>query len=214
MRLDRTRRHARAALCLLYLASPAAAPAIASEQEGLFAALGVRPGLRVADVGAGDGEWAEKLAREVGESGHVYATEVDAAELEKIERRIKEAGLGNVTAILGSQRDTGLPAACCDAILLRMVYHHFSDPARMRASLRAALRPEAPLVIVDTEPQQNWRKLEGVPERGGHGIREKDLVREMIADGFELVARHTGWNGHADRYCVVFRRARTATART
>jgi hypothetical protein len=67
-------------------------------------------------------------------------------------------------------------------------------------------------VIVDTEPQQNWRKLEGVPERGGHGIREEDLVREMTGDGFEVVARHAAWNGDAERYCVVFRRARKAAA--
>ena len=77
----------------------------------------------------------------------------------------------------------------------------------MRASLRAALRPGAVLVIVDTTPHASWRKLEGVPERGGHGIREDDLVREMTGDGFEVVARHPDWNGESDRYCVVFRRA-------
>jgi ubiquinone/menaquinone biosynthesis C-methylase UbiE len=199
---------------VLLLASLAPAGSPASEQDDLFAALGVRAGLRIADVGAGDGEWAEKLAREVGESGHVYATEVDAAGLEKIEKRVEGAGLGNVTAILGSQQDTGLPAECCDAILLRMVYHHFGDPARMRASLRRALRPEAPLVIVDTEPQKGWRQLDGVPDRGGHGIREKDLVREMTRDGFEVVARHASWNGDKDKYCIVFRRARAPVVRS
>jgi ubiquinone/menaquinone biosynthesis C-methylase UbiE len=178
-----------------------------SEAERLFLALGLKVGLRVADVGAGDGVWAERLAREVGTSGHVFATEVDEAELEKIRNRAKAAGLSNVTAILGTQTDTGLPAGCCDGILLRMVYHHFAEPVLMRRSLRAALRPGASLVIVDTEPQGSWRKLEGVPERGGHGIREEDLVREMTADGFELTARHPDWEGDGDRYCLVFRKA-------
>jgi tRNA A58 N-methylase Trm61 len=209
MRLEFRSSRAWAGVCLLLLVSQAAL-ARATEQEKLFAALGVRPGLRVADVGAGDGEWAERLAREVGESGHVYATEVDPAEIEKIEKRIKDGGLSNVTAIRGSQTDTGLSPTCCDAVLLRMVYHHFGDPAPMRASLRKALRPEAPLVIVDTEPQKSWRHLEGVPDRGGHGIREADLVREMTGDGFEVVARHASWNGDANRYCLVFRRARAA----
>ena len=168
--------------------------------------------MRVADVGAGDGEWAERLAREVGEAGHVFATEVDANDLEKIGKRVRDAGLANVTTILGTQQDTGLPAGCCDAILLRMVYHHFAEPARMRASLRAALRPEALLVVIDTEPQGNWRRLEGVPDRGGHGIREEELVGEMTGDGFEVVARHPDWNGDDDRYCVVFRRARRPRA--
>ena len=118
---------------------------------------------------------------------------------------MKEDGLKNVTTVLGTQDDTGLPPGCCDAILLRMVYHHFTDPARMRASLRSALRRGAPLVVIDTEPQKNWRHLEGVPERGGHGIKEEDLVREMTADGFEVAARHDDWPGDGERYCVVFR---------
>jgi ubiquinone/menaquinone biosynthesis C-methylase UbiE len=209
MRLDFTHGAAlRAVAILLALAGAGDARALGSESDRLFAALGLKPGLRVADVGAGDGEWAERLAREVGEKGHVFATEVDRSEIEKIKKRMRDAGLGNVTAVLGTQEDTGLSGACCDAVLLRMVYHHFADPARMRASLRAALRPDAALVVVDTEPQENWRKLEGVPERGGHGIREEDLVREMTEDGFEVVARHPDWNGDDDRYCVVFRRAR------
>jgi tRNA A58 N-methylase Trm61 len=209
MRLNSARRLAAALVLLLFvLGDPRGAPAFASERESLFAALGLKPGLRVADVGAGDGEWAEQIAREVGEAGHVFATEVDKAELEKIEKRIKDQALANVSAVLGTQQDTGLPAACCDAILLRLVYHHFQEPEKMRASLRDALRPDALLAVVDTTPQKSWRKLEGVPDRGGHGIREEDLEREMTSDGFEVVARHEKWNGDGDRYCVVFRRAR------
>jgi tRNA A58 N-methylase Trm61 len=181
--------------------------ALESEAQRTFAALGLRPGLQVADVGTGNGEWAERIGREVGDTGHVYATEVDRDHLQGVESRIKEAGLRNVTTVLGTQEDTGLAPGCCDAILLRMVYHHFTDPARMRASLRAALRRGAPLVVIDTEPQKNWRHLEGVPERGGHGINEDVLVREMTGDGFEVVARHDHWTGDGDRYCVVFRRA-------
>ena len=196
-----------AALAVAFLvASGPAAPSLDWEAARTIEALGLRPGLRVADVGAGNGEWAERIGREVGETGHVYATEVDRDDLQKIETRLKDAGLKNVTPILGTQEDTGLAPGCCDAILLRMVYHHFTEPARMRASLRSALRRGAPLVVIDTEPQKNWRHLEGVPDRGGHGIKEAALVREMTADGFEVVARHDDWAGDGDRYCVVFRR--------
>jgi SAM-dependent methyltransferase len=212
MGLDSRRLSVAGGALLLLLSGQTSAPALESESDRLFVALGLRPGLRVADVGAGDGEWAERLAREVGEAGHVFATEVDANDLEKIGKRVRDAGLANVTTILGTQQDTGLPVACCDAVLLRMVYHHFAEPARMRASLRAALRPLALLVIIDTEPQGNWRRLEGVPDRGGHGIREEELVREMTGDGFEVVARHPDWNGDDDRYCVVFRRGRSPAA--
>jgi ubiquinone/menaquinone biosynthesis C-methylase UbiE len=210
MKLDSRRLPLAVAIALVSLVVAGLASdvlALTSEDEQIVAVLGLKAGSTVADVGAGDGEWSEKLARKVGDSGHVYATEVDSSELDKIRKRVQDAGIPNVAAILGTQQDTGLPAACCDAILVRMVYHHFTEPARMRASLRAALRPGGVLAIIDTKPHADWRKLEGVPERGGHGIREDDLVREMTADGFEVAARHSNWNGDNDRYCVVFRRA-------
>ncbi len=59
-------------------------------------------------------------------------------------------------------------------------------------------------------PQTGWRELEGVPERGGHGIPLDDLVAEMIGDGFALEAAYPDWRvGDEDRYCVVFRRPAT-----
>src|SRR5712691_857585 len=128
----------------LLVAVVPATQSLDSEAARIIEALGLRPGLRVADVGMGNGEWAERIGREVGETGHVFATEVDRDKLQMVDARLKDAGLKNVTTILGTQEETGLPPGCCDAILLRMVYHHFTDPPRMRASLRSALRRGAP----------------------------------------------------------------------
>ena len=153
--IARFRRAAVLIVALLAAAGPAA-QSVDSEAQRTIATLGLRPGLRVADVGTGNGEWAERISREVGETGHVYATEVDRDKLQMVDTRLKGAGLKNVTTILGTQEETGLPPGCCDGILLRMVYHHFSNPPRMRASLRSALRRGAPLVVIDTEPQKNW----------------------------------------------------------
>ncbi len=180
---------------------------LSSETTRLVEALAIEEGMRVADVGAGDGEWAERLAREVGSAGHVYATEIDEDDVEDIGDRLSRAGLENVTTILGTATDTRLPTGCCEAILLRMVYHHFTDPAPMRASLRRALRPGARLAVIDLEPRGDWYDLPGVPDRGGHGIRQEELEAEMTSDGFEVVARYDDWNGNGNRYCVVFRRA-------
>lgn len=177
------------------------------ESEQIAQALGLHPGMRVADVGAGDGEWSEDLARRVGATGHVYATEVDEDDLEDMRERFEETGLDNVTSVLGDALDTGLPADCCDAILLRLVYHHFTDPAPMRSSLHQALRPGGLIAVVDILPQENWRELPGVPDRGGHGIPPADLVQEMTSDGFDLVARYDDWGSEEDHYCVVFRRS-------
>jgi SAM-dependent methyltransferase len=180
---------------------------LSSERERLVAALGLQEGMHIADVGAGDGEWTERLAEEVGSAGHVWATEIDSDDLEKIENRASRAGLENVTVVLGTETDTGLADDCCEAILLRMVYHHFTHPAPMRASLRRALRPGALLAVIDLQPRGDWGGVDGVPDRGGHGIRDEELVEEMTSDGFEVVGRYEDWNGSGNRYCVVFRRA-------
>jgi ubiquinone/menaquinone biosynthesis C-methylase UbiE len=168
---------------------------LSSERERLVAALGLQEGMHIADVGAGDGEWTERLAEEVGSAGHVWATEIDSDDLEKIENRASRAGLENVTVVLGTESDTGLADDCCEAILLRMVYHHFTHPAPMRASLRRALRPGALLAVIDLQPRGDWGDVDGVPDRGGHGIRDEELVEEMTSDGFEVVARYDDWNG-------------------
>ena len=199
-------RIAAALVVALFLAGCAGRHAPEAETNRISELLEVVAGMDVADVGAGDGRWAEALAERVGDTGRVYATEVDEEELEEIRERLESAGLENVTVIQGESEDTGLPEVCCDGILLRLVYHHFTDPAPMRVSLEAALRPSGLLLIVETVPQRGWKDVPGVPDRGGHGILVEDLIEEMTVDGWEVVERHDGWDGNDERYCVVFRR--------
>ncbi len=189
-----------------------------TEAESLPLILALRPGMRVADVGAGDGEWTEILAEAVGPSGLVYATEVTEDDLGDLRRlandlaavRGQDDNRAPIEVVEGTALDTGLPEACCDAILLRLVYHHFTDPAPMRASLARALRPGALLAVIDMVPQEHLRSLEGVPDRGGHGIALTDLMQEMTTDGFEVVARYPSWPGDEDHFGVVFRRSSSA----
>ena len=179
---------------------------VAEEADQLREALRLKPGMRVADVGAGGGEWSEVLAREVGAEGHVYATEVDEDNLEEIRERLEGSGLESFTVIQGGEQETGLPDACCDAILLRRVYHHFTHPAELRADLRRALRPGGVIAVIEITPQEDWRKLPGVPERDGHGISREDLVQEMMSEGlFEVAGSYERWPEDEDNYCVVFR---------
>lgn len=181
--------------------------ATADETERIVEILRLTPGEIVADVGAGNGKWSAGLAERVGEGGHVFATEVDEDEIETMRRRFADDELANVTVVLGDDVDTGLAEGCCDAILVRMVYHHFTDPARMRASLYRALRPGGRIAILDIVPQKKWRELDGVPDRGGHGLEMADLIEEMTSDGFTVLSRHENWNGEDDRYAVVFEAA-------
>lgn len=183
-----------------------------AEAARIATVLAVAPGQAVADVGAGDGEWSVDLARRVGPAGRVYATEIEEGLLEEIRDAAAEAGLGNVTAVLGDQQRTGLAAGCCDAILLRKVYHHLTDPAAMGRDLFAALRPGGRLAVVEYRSFLSSR-VEGVPEnRDGHGIAPELLALELAAAGFELEELFEEWPGDRSEYCALFRRPQEESA--
>lgn len=161
------------------------------EEERIAELLELRPGMHVADVGAGNGGWSEALAHRVGESGHVYVNEIDERELDRIRERISESDLGNLSVVVGEPDSTMLPPACCDAILLRIAYHDFTHPTEMRASLRRSLRPGGLLLIIEMDTDD-------------HGIPEEELVAAMTGDGFRVLSRHSEWADREDRYAVLF----------
>ena len=191
-------------LSLLACGIPAAGQEVGSKELArLVEILDVDPGESFADVGAGDGRYSMALARVVGESGRIFATEVDSGDLRKIEDRASREKLENVEVVRGTQEATGLPEACCEGILLRRVYHHFQNPAAMQASMRRALKDGGLLLIIDFGTRRSWDRPDGVPaSREGHGIDKDLLVSEMQLAGFGLV-RDLSWED--GDYALLFR---------
>jgi ubiquinone/menaquinone biosynthesis C-methylase UbiE len=111
-------------------AAPCAQDEFASDAARLATALKLHAGQTVADIGAGRGQLTLELARVVGPSGRVYATELDADRLRDLRKAANDSGTRNVTVVEAHTTETNLPAACCDALVLRRVYHHIDDPAR------------------------------------------------------------------------------------
>jgi ubiquinone/menaquinone biosynthesis C-methylase UbiE len=178
------------------------------EIDRVVEVLDIREGAVVADIGAGKGLWSAALARRVGKTGRVYSTEIDPELLRDIEKNVVSAGLENVTVIEGTANDTKLPEQCCDAILLRRVYHHFTDPHDMGRSMFASLLPGGLILVIGFEPGAPGaptRTLAGVPEeRGGHGTPKDQLIEEMTTNGFGLVRRIDDWSW--SDYAILFRR--------
>ena len=174
------------------------------EMPRLKEALALRAGMVVADVGAGKGQLTMALAAAVGSAGHVYSSEIDASRLRALREKIAEAGLANVTLVQAKSSDSGLPAGCCDAIVLRRVYHHVTEPAATNASLLRALRPGGLLAVIDIPPPFSFLG------RGSLGIAPQIVIDEVTASGFELLQLRTDWPGRGPlgSYCALFRKAR------
>lgn len=171
------------------------------EMPRLTQALALKAGMAVADVGAGKGELTLALAAAVGSAGHVYSSEIDPARLRALREKVAAAGLGNVTFVEAKSSDSGLPAGCCDAIVLRRVYHHLSDPASINASLLRSLRPGGVLAVIDFPPPFFW-------SRGSLGVPAKAVIDEVSASGFEPLRLLDDWPGRGPlgSYCAVFRK--------
>ena len=200
--------------CVLTLC-PALAAAqddtVGAEAARIVEVLGLTDGSRVADVGAGPGTYTVHLAQAVAPSGWTFATEVDPERLPTIQAALAEQSVARATVILGTQISTGLPPGCCDAIVLRRVYHHLTEPDAILASLRAALRPGGRLLIIDFEPRPDTPVPAGVPaNRGGHGMPSELLTQEMEAAGFVVMTGAGPWDGSGagrqEDYHVVFGR--------
>lgn len=155
--------------------------ASASEEIPKLAELmGWKPGAVVADIGAGDGSYAFAAAERVGATGKVFATEIDSDKLKALRAEVKKRNLQNVVVIESGEAETNLPAACCDAIYLRRVYHHLTKPLEFDVSLLRSLKPGGKLAIIDFPPHPEYGLVKGVPkDREGHGIVQKILIDEL-----------------------------------
>ncbi len=114
-----------------------------------MSALGLKPGMSVADVGAGTGLFTRLFADKVGTTGRVYAVDIAPRFLAHIAAEAKKRGQSPIVTVLGSQASTNLPRESVDLVFLCDVYHHLENPEKTLASIRQALKPEGRLVVID-----------------------------------------------------------------
>jgi ubiquinone/menaquinone biosynthesis C-methylase UbiE len=121
-------------------------------------AIGIKPGMAVAEIGAGEGRYVVQLAVRVGETGKVYAEDIDAASLRHLDQRCAKWGLQHVESILGDITDPKLPKGELDVIFVISAYHHFQDPVALMRNARASLKPDGIVAIGEwldaTSPEQ------------------------------------------------------------
>jgi ubiquinone/menaquinone biosynthesis C-methylase UbiE len=154
---------------------------IFARRAEIVEAVGLRPGMAVADVGCGTGLFLGPFAKAVGPDGRVYAVDLAPGFVVLIENRARRLGLDNVTPIQCSERSSELPPDSVDLVFVCDTYHHFEYPRNTLASLHRALRPGGELVVID------FHRIEGVSSawtldhvRAG----EEVVTAEIEAAGF------------------------------
>jgi ubiquinone/menaquinone biosynthesis C-methylase UbiE len=148
----------------------------------VVAALRLRPGMTVADVGAGTGYFSRHLSRAVGEGGTVFAVDPEPKLVVHLRARAEREGTRNVVPVLASTDDPRLPAAGIDLVLVVDTYHHIDDRVTYFGRLRRVLRPEGRVAVVD------WQKRElPVGPDLAHKLAREQVVDEMRQAGWALV---------------------------
>jgi predicted methyltransferase len=147
--------------------------------EQALTLIGLRPGMIVADVGAGSGYMTTRIARIVGPTGKVYANDIQPAMLRIVQDKVRKEHLANVEVVLGTDVDTRLPDEAVNLALLVDVYHELQHPQEMLRSIRRALKPGGQLVLVE------YRKEDPtIPIAATHRMSVADVRTEIEAEGF------------------------------
>jgi len=159
--------------------------------------LAVKPGMLIADIGAGSGYHSALLSKMVG-SGKVFAVDVEPEMIAYLNERIKQEKLSRIIPVLSTEQKLPLPENTIDMMLLVDVYHEFSYPYEMTLSMRAALKPGGKLVLVEFRSEDP-----SVPIKTIHKMSEQQAVREFKAAGFifEKNISNLPW-----QHCMVFRK--------
>ena len=171
----------------------------AGEAEEVMELAGVRPGMSVADVGAGKGYYTVRLAKVVGPKGRVLAEDIVPEVRDRLAQRVQREGLDNVSVRLGTPDDPRLPDASFDRIFLVHMYHEVANPYAFLWHLRDGLAPGGEVVVVDANR----------PARR-HGMPPAQLACEMGALGLTST-RETELTG-GESYMMTFKATRPKPA--
>ena len=149
------------------------------QPEKVMDLIGLKPGMRVAEIGAQVGRFTVHLARRVGPEGRVFANDIDDRALANLRGRVSRYNVPNIEVVLGLVDDPRLPAGALDLAIMVRTYHELAQPAALLSKLKASLKPGASVVIVDLDT-----------ERTGHSD-----ARSSTSEGsIRSVARSVGYD--------------------
>jgi ubiquinone/menaquinone biosynthesis C-methylase UbiE len=143
--------------------------------------IGIAKGSTVADIGAGSGAIAWRLAERVGPTGKVYANDIQPRMLELLRQNMTQRKIANVETVLGLVDDPKLPPSSVDLELMIDVYHEFSHPQEMLRHLRESLKPGGRMVLLEYRGEDP-----SIPILPAHKMTVAMVKAEVEPEGFHL----------------------------
>jgi SAM-dependent methyltransferase len=156
--------------------------------------LGIKEGTHVADIGAGSGWFSIRAAKRVGNTGLVYAVDINPESVAYIDRRTRRDGIPNVHTILSEADDPRLPGNSVDSVLLLKTYHEIAHPVLLLENLRRALRSGARIGIIDRNGKGD-----------DHGVSRDVVIQEAAEAGYQLQEQYDFVKADDEDYFLVFR---------
>jgi SAM-dependent methyltransferase len=160
-----------------------------NEPARLVDLLGIRPGDRVADIGAGDGAHAVAVARLIGQDGEVLASDIDPDRQSAITARAGREHASNVRVVEAARDSTNLADRCCRAIYMRTMFHHVADPAAYALDVVRSLQPGGRVAVIDFGAGRLW--FHG----RDHGVAPDAVIAAFNSSGCTLRHRDDNWGG-------------------
>ncbi len=148
----------------------------------MLAALNVKAGMTVCDLGCGNGFYTLKLAELVGPDGKVLAVDIQKPMLDMLRRSMAREKVTNIEPILATPIDPKLPEGKLDLVLMVDVYHEISNPEEVLAAVRKSLKPAGRLVLVEFRLEDDT-----VPIKLLHRMSKAQILKELTPNGFKLV---------------------------
>lgn len=171
-------------LCILTV-SLACAQVEDKKVEELFEALQLKEGSRVADIGSREGYYTIRMSPIVGNTGHIFAVDINSDALEKLHANVEEHNLENITPVFSMPENPMLPPESVDAVLIRNTYHEFTNPESMLSHIKKALKPGGRLVL--SEPiKEEYKDKRRDYQTDYHFLGINFAREELKKEGFEI----------------------------
>lgn len=152
-----------------------------SARAAVADAIQIKPGERIADVGAGTGLYTLIFAEKTGPAGVVYAVDIAPRFLTLINQRAEDLGYSNIVSVLSREDSITLPPASVDVVFICDTYHYFEHPAAIMKTVFEALKPGGRVFIVD------YKLAEGAtppPDKRQVRFGEAGMIKEVTSFGF------------------------------